>query len=73
MPRVIKKMWLGPLPQNCELCGRKLAIQWVDGKTKTPSGAWAHMCMGCFKHHGVGLGTGLGQRYDHETGEKLEG
>lgn len=33
----------------------------VDGKTR--SGPWANMCEPCFALHGVGLGTGLGQRF----------
>jgi hypothetical protein len=33
----------------------------VDGKTKR--GPWAAMCESCFTTHGVGLGTGRGQRY----------
>jgi hypothetical protein len=32
-----------------------------DGRTKR--GPWAAMCESCFVTHGVGLGTGLGQRY----------
>lgn len=31
-----------------------------DGKTRT--GPWANMCQDCFTQHGVGLGTGRGQR-----------
>lgn len=31
-----------------------------DGRTK--SGPWAHMCGECFAKHGVGLGTGVGQK-----------
>ena len=31
-----------------------------DGKTT--SGPWAYMCEACFRTHGVGLGTGKGQR-----------
>jgi hypothetical protein len=31
-----------------------------DGKTT--QGPWAYMCQACFDEHGVGLGTGLGQR-----------
>lgn len=31
-----------------------------DGKTN--SGPWAYMCETCFYIHGVGLGTGRGQR-----------
>lgn len=31
-----------------------------DGKTK--GGPWANMCQECFNKHGIGLGTGRGQR-----------
>lgn len=31
-----------------------------DGKTKR--GPWANMCDACFGTHGIGLGTGRGQR-----------
>lgn len=31
-----------------------------DGKTKY--GPWAYMCVTCFVDHGIGLGTGRGQR-----------
>lgn len=31
-----------------------------DGKTR--QGPWANMCPGCFPVHGIGLGTGKGQR-----------
>jgi hypothetical protein len=31
-----------------------------DGKTK--QGRWANMCQSCFEIHGVGLGTGKGQK-----------
>ena len=31
-----------------------------DGKTN--HGPWANMCAECFRTHGVGLGTGLGQK-----------
>lgn len=33
-----------------------------DGKTK--QGPWANMCGYCFKTHGLGLGTGLGQHLE---------
>jgi len=33
-----------------------------DGKTNLRGGQWAYMCEACFKVHGIGLGTGLGQR-----------
>lgn len=42
----------------CDIC-RKQEAQF-DGKTRV--GPWAYMCLACYKQHGVGLGTGLGQR-----------
>jgi hypothetical protein len=29
---------------------------------RTKSGPWAYLCLACYKLHGVGLGTGFGQR-----------
>jgi hypothetical protein len=61
------KVVVEAIPQ-CDMC----EIVWgvkkeaaVDGKTK--NGPWANMCETCFKKHGVGLGTGKGQRYVKET------
>lgn len=42
---------------KCDICGAEAAY---DGKTTM--GPWAYMCGEDFKWHGVGLGTGLGQR-----------
>lgn len=42
---------------KCDICGAEAAY---DGKTTM--GPWAYMCQEDFKWHGVGLGTGLGQR-----------
>ena len=41
----------------CDICGEPALY---DGRTKT--GAWAYMCHKCMSLHGVGLGTGKGQR-----------
>lgn len=43
---------------QCDMC-RKAEAQY-DGKTT--SGPWAYMCLACYRLHGVGLGTGKGQR-----------
>lgn len=40
--------------------GETGVIAEYDGKTK--QGPWANMCASCFEAHGVGLGTGRGQR-----------
>ncbi|MEV6923988.1 hypothetical protein AB0M46_05670 [Dactylosporangium sp. NPDC051485] len=52
----------GPLPR-CSLHWelRHVTVEAAyDGKTKY--GPWAYMCVHCFVDHGVGLGTGRGQR-----------
>lgn len=41
----------------CDFCGAEAQFD-----AKTTSGPWANMCLPCYKVHGVGLGTGLGQR-----------
>lgn len=65
------KKWIGPKPVKCDLCGKPLSQQFVDGKTIM--GPWGIMCAVCHHHRGVGVGTGRGQRYDLESLEKIEG
>ena len=65
------KKWMSEAPQKCDICGKPLAQQFVDGKTRM--GPWGIMCAVCHHKHGVGLGTGKGQRYDLTTLEKVEG
>lgn len=60
-----------PVVKRCDFCARPLEGTYVDGATKI--GPWADMCESCFKQHGVGIGTGMGQRYEVSTGKKLEG
>lgn len=42
---------------KCDFCSNPA---YADGKTIT--GPWANMCGSHFEAHGVGLGTGKGQR-----------
>lgn len=56
---------------TCQICDKENLKEIVDGRTKF--GPWAWMCTDCHKEHGVGYGTGKGQRWDTETGKKLEG
>ena len=77
----VPKKWSGTWPANCQVCrtpnlsdkGADLSFyDWfVDGLTRY--GHWALMCPECFDQEGVGLGTGLGQKYDSKTLVKLEG
>lgn len=76
-----KTPWAESAPVVCDMCKQVLAnchapgadpsTTFVDGQTVM--GSWAIMGEGCFPIYGVGLGTGKGQRFNIETGEKLEG
>jgi hypothetical protein len=62
--------WIGPVP-TCDFCqapGDHAGF--IDGKTKR--GPWATMCPRCHAAHGLGLGPGVGQEYDH-AGVKVAG
>ena len=67
------KRWLGPVDE-VDNFGDKITDEFVDGKTKFGS-AWATMSPDSYSKYGVGLGTGLGQRYRLTDGEwiKVEG
>lgn len=52
----------------CELWHRK-ALAEYDGKMS--NGVWANMCQPCFNMHGVGLGTGKGQKLIYEVSSEL--
>lgn len=54
-----KKIWMGST--KCDICGEELSKTIIDGMTA--NGSWAVMCPKCHKIHGVGLGTGKGQKY----------
>lgn len=51
-------------PSNCDLCGGDFEGVMFDAKTKF--GPWGNLCTECFMVHGVGLGTGKGQKYDRK-------
>ena len=68
-----EKKWLSEY-EKCDICGdpiRDVADWFVDGKTVW--GPWALMDEKCFRNHGIGLGCGLGQKYDGKTAKLLEG
>lgn len=58
--------------KTCDVCGKPVGATFVDGKVKGVS-SWATMCERCFGIVGVGLGTGKGQRFNTQTGQKLAG
>jgi hypothetical protein len=66
---MVAKYWQSKPPTCCDLVGHvpgehddiQATGEFVDGKTAM--GPWANMCLTCHKRYGVGLGTGLGQKY----------
>lgn len=65
--------YMSPAPMTCDLLGTIPGLhddigkhgEFVDGRTQM--GPWANMCMTCHRRHGVGLGTGKGQRYTRQA------
>lgn len=54
-----------PTPERCDVCGDALRSVMYDARTTF--GPWGNLCSVCFAKVGVGLGTGLGQRYERQT------
>lgn len=69
MPEVM--MWSGPRPEVCDLCGEPIEGVFYDACIK--HGPWGILDQKCMDRYGVGLGTGMGQKYDAITLQKLEG
>jgi hypothetical protein len=57
-----KKVWCGDAPKTCDMCKGPIVKAFIDGVVR--GGGWACMCSTCFARHGVGVGTGRGQRYE---------
>lgn len=56
-----------PTPSKCDMCSAQLGNIMYDAKTR--QGPWGCLCPTCFANHGVGLGTGRGQKYEaHDDG-----
>ena len=56
-------VWCGPVPQEDDF-GFPVIDEFIDGKTIM--GPWAIMCPHSHAMNGVGLCTGLGQRYEKQ-------
>jgi hypothetical protein len=63
-------LWQGSEPRSCDLCRKPIGKTFMDAKTS--QGAWGILCPQCHKTHGVGLGLGLGQRYDKKGGKWVQ-
>lgn len=57
------KFWQGTPPKRCQLCGKAITDTFVDGAVANTGGRWAYMDPDCHKNVGLGLGTGIGQKY----------
>lgn len=59
----------------CDICKTPIKDEFVDGRVQGIS-SWALLCLVCHREHGVGLGTGRGQRYQRQPNgsfTKVEG
>jgi len=67
MTKPAPKKWQGTWPKDCDICSEPLsnASGFFDAATKR--GPWGLMCPACFAYYGIGLGTGMGQKYDSKT------
>jgi hypothetical protein len=52
----------GKPPESCDLCSGPFLNFAYDAKTV--HGPWGWLCQTCFNEKGIGLGLGLGQRYE---------
>lgn len=59
------RYWMGPAPAHCDMCKAPIDKMFFD--MRTTMGPWGNGCSGCFHKYGVGLGTGMGQRYELQT------
>lgn len=64
-PAKVARYWHGDAPDTCNTCHRPVGGEFVDGKTA--QGPWGIMCSACHRGHGVGFGTGKGQRYSLQS------
>ena len=55
----MEKIWYGST--KCDICGNECVDILYDAKTNL--GCWATMCKNCYRKHGLGVGTGVGQKY----------
>ncbi len=63
------RYWLGSKIVVCDLCSNPIDKTFVDGSV-AGFGSWAIMCSNCHHSHGVGLGTGKGQKYERQSDER---
>lgn len=60
-----EKKWIGGVPAECDICKDDIVDAFYDAKSRM--GVWGNMCPLCFNRVGLGLGTGLGQKYEKQA------
>lgn len=68
-----KRKWLGTWPAKCNECGKSLDTLDHFYDARAYPGSWGLFCQECFEGLGCSLGTGLGQKYNSKTLEKIGG
>jgi hypothetical protein len=58
-----ERFWVGDVPPSDDF-GDEITDVFIDGKTRR--GPWAIMTPRSHKLHGMGLGTGYGQKYKQD-------
>ena len=64
-------MWLGSKPTKCDICQRPFQDVFYDSTTR--DGRWGLICHTCWQVENGRVGTGLAQKYDLATKEKVAG
>jgi hypothetical protein len=65
-----KVFWQGTPPAQCDIGQEDLNKIGVFYDAMIHSGQWGNLCPKCFGNHGVGLGTGRGQKYVQQSDGK---
>lgn len=63
------KKWMGSKPTKCNICHKPISDVMYDAKTRM--GPWGILDQDCFDTYGVGLGTGLGQKYRRQVDDSF--
>jgi len=64
--------WSSPKPEECQACHGTLGSIFYDCFVPQMR-TWAIVCHACFRSYKCKLGTGLGQKYNRTTLEKVAG
>lgn len=56
-------------PHTCDICDEPFESVMYDAATRR---GWGYLCPDCFAVHGLGIGTGVGQRYKLTDGQWIK-